>query len=113
MVFACYRTTLNNQHHNIVLFWVWRQNRSGTFLFWRYIFLASADAVSGFYKNAMKGKLYFQMDLDNEQILHFKKGKLKLMFQVEEKDPLTTYCNNFTTAKTGNVVIEKMQLPLS
>jgi hypothetical protein len=57
---------------------------------------ASADAVSEFYKNAMKGsgwKLVFQMDQDNAKILHFQKGKqvLQVTIQVEEKNEVTTY----------------------
>ena len=57
---------------------------------------ASADAVSEFYKNAMKAsgwKLAFQMDQDNAKVLHFQKGKqlFQVTIQVEEKDALTTY----------------------
>jgi len=57
---------------------------------------ASAEAVSGFYKNAMEGsgwKLAFQMDQDKAKILHFQKGKqtLQVVIQVDEKDALTTY----------------------
>jgi len=57
---------------------------------------ASADAVSEFYKNAMKGsgwKLAFQMDQDNAKILHFQKGNLFLQvtIQSDEKEALTTY----------------------
>ena len=57
---------------------------------------ASADAVSEFYKNAMKGsgwKLVFQMDQDNVKVLHFQKGNLVLQvtIQVDEKEALTTY----------------------
>ena len=57
---------------------------------------ASADAVSEFYKNAMKGsgwKLAFQMDQDKAKILHFQKGNLVLQvtIQADEKEALTTY----------------------
>ena len=57
---------------------------------------ASADAVSEFYKNAMKGsgwKLVLQMDQDKAKILHFQKDKqiLQVTIQVGEKDTLTTY----------------------
>ena len=57
---------------------------------------ASADAVSEFYKNAMKGsgwKLVFQMDQDKAKILHFQKGNLVLQvtIQADEKEALTTY----------------------
>jgi len=57
---------------------------------------ASADAVSEFYKNAMKGsgwKLVFQMDQDNVKVLHFQKGNLFLQvtIQSDEKEALTTY----------------------
>jgi|SRR5208337_4071312 len=57
---------------------------------------ASADAVSEFYKNAMKRsgwKLVFQMDQDNAKVLHFQKDKqvLQVTIQVEEKNALTTY----------------------
>jgi hypothetical protein len=57
---------------------------------------ASADAVSDFYKNAMKAggwKLAMQMDQDNAKVLHFQKGKqvFQVTIQFEEKDALTTY----------------------
>jgi hypothetical protein len=57
---------------------------------------ASADAVSEFYKNAMKAsgwKLAMQMDQDNAKVLHFQKDKqiFQVTIQFEEKDALTTY----------------------
>ena len=57
---------------------------------------ASADAVAGFYKNAMKErgwKLAFQMEQDKAKILNFQKDKqtLQVVIQVGEKDELTTY----------------------
>jgi hypothetical protein len=57
---------------------------------------ASADAVSDFYKNAMKGsgwKLAMQMDQDNTKVLHFQKDKqvFQVTIQFEENDGLTTY----------------------
>ena len=57
---------------------------------------ASADAVSEFYKNAMKErgwKLAFQMDQDTAKVLHFQKDKLvfQVTIQANENDALTTY----------------------
>ena len=57
---------------------------------------AGADAVSDFYKNAMKAsgwKLAFQMDQENTKVLHFQKDKLvfQVTIQAEENNPLTTY----------------------
>jgi hypothetical protein len=57
---------------------------------------ASADAVSDFYKNAMKSsgwKLSFQMDQESAKVLHFQKDKLifNVAIQTEENNPETTY----------------------
>jgi hypothetical protein len=57
---------------------------------------ANADAVSDFYKNAMKAsgwKLAMQMDQDNAKVLHFQKDKqiFQVTIQFEEQDALTTY----------------------
>ncbi len=57
---------------------------------------AAPDAVSNFYKDAMKSKgwkLSFQMDQENSKILHFQKDKVifQVTIQAEENNPQTTY----------------------
>ena len=57
---------------------------------------AGAEAVSDFYKNAMKAsgwKLAFQMEQESTKVLHFQKDKLvfQVTIQAEENNPLTTY----------------------